>query len=551
MTASTDKQTFIEEARGLVLAIRAAPEDPLPKAMLSDLFEEHAESILGRQGIVERTCLPLRQGKCILNSLDIMALYCANRAGLLLYPQALPEDQEEGLDGGIPIHAIPDTSDPNAPMQMPAPDPLRFHGARRWVTALLHQACQGRSWEYLLAPEDSGAPIQGKMDKDSRRYQVDPWVMRRLWSIVYDNRKAILMGSSLGPWAAETLLVVAEADRVQAERYRANQGGLTDETVLWLPRETVVEVCWGRPTSKAASGGSVPGHRYLIRTHAKGGRPGLESIFDLRHMSVNDRPRPSNWLGALPLGPWMPDSGPGSSPLTRARVVGMGERDLVTYLALHGGEGERKLAGLLPAASEAALEVAMLRKAEEAGRRAAEEVERRILRGYEAGGMDPGEPRGSVTGATTWAANAEGVMDTITSNLAPSYPAPADPNAHALVGASDGLEPPALQLGVCPACDGAGTLMAAWAKEAWVKAGRGKREVNERGHAIYFTPEGREIPFKTIGGLCPRCIGKGTVPGLGTGEDLENPGPDDPPPPPTEEPIPSSQEAGRGQDEQG
>ncbi len=62
----------------------------------------------------------------------------------------------------------------------------------------------------------------------------------------------------------------------------------------------------------------------------------------------------------------------------------------------------------------------------------------------------------------------------------------------------------------CPGCDGEGSLMYQWAKEAMVKA-EGEKRMMDDGTWYYVTREGREIEFKTIGGPCSVCRGSKTV----------------------------------------
>lgn len=64
-----------------------------------------------------------------------------------------------------------------------------------------------------------------------------------------------------------------------------------------------------------------------------------------------------------------------------------------------------------------------------------------------------------------------------------------------------------LQAQVCQACDGEGSLSASWTKTGWLKAKGTRRELHKSGW-IYWTPEGKEMEFKTVGGPCDSCGGK-------------------------------------------
>lgn len=65
----------------------------------------------------------------------------------------------------------------------------------------------------------------------------------------------------------------------------------------------------------------------------------------------------------------------------------------------------------------------------------------------------------------------------------------------------------------CLACDGEGHLSTQWAKSEMEASGGRRLPLGERRKGFYYvTGEGKEIPFKTIGGLCSVCRGTGLRP---------------------------------------
>lgn len=66
---------------------------------------------------------------------------------------------------------------------------------------------------------------------------------------------------------------------------------------------------------------------------------------------------------------------------------------------------------------------------------------------------------------------------------------------------------------VCPGCDGTGRISHQWAKEAWLQdGGTGQRKLSGGGIGyVYWTKDGREIPFMAVNGPCGVCGGEKVV----------------------------------------
>jgi len=72
----------------------------------------------------------------------------------------------------------------------------------------------------------------------------------------------------------------------------------------------------------------------------------------------------------------------------------------------------------------------------------------------------------------------------------------------------NGGKPEHVRKGVCDACDGEGSLMYQMAKERCLELG-GHKVDTDRGTWYYVTKDEKSIEFKTIGGDCTECRGKG------------------------------------------